>query len=353
VALAGLIHKCGWRGTTSTMLSFGENDACVGEMVGRPNEGLACMFHMMNEARIAVGMGAVMLGYRGYLASLRYARERLQGRAPDNKDPLSPPLPLVAHADVRRMLLAQKAYVEGAYSLCLYAARLVDEQRTSESDGERAECNLLLELLTPVVKSWPSQWCLEANSLAIQILGGYGYTREFPVEQFWRDNRLNMIHEGTHGIQALDLLGRKVVMKDGAALAAMQRVVTAAIDEALVHTVLEHMAKSLQVSWQDVMDSVQVLRPRLKSDGEAVLANAHLFLEAFGHTVLAWTWLRQATVAQRALDGGVDAVNEAFYRGKLQAAQWFFRWELPKVATQLALLRTLDDSHRAMRDEWF
>jgi butyryl-CoA dehydrogenase len=353
VALAGLIHKCGWRGTTSTMLSFGENDACVGEMVGRPNEGLACMFHMMNEARIAVGMGAVMLGYRGYLASLRYARERLQGRALDNKDPLSPPLPLVAHADVRRMLLAQKAYVEGAYSLCLYAARLVDEQRTSESDGESAECNLLLELLTPVVKSWPSQWCLEANSLAIQILGGYGYTREFPVEQFWRDNRLNMIHEGTHGIQALDLLGRKVVMKDGAALAAMQRVVTAAIDEALVHTVLEHMAKSLQVSWQDVMDSVQVLRPRLKSEGEAVLANAHLFLEAFGHTVLAWTWLRQATVAQRALDGGVDAANEAFYRGKLQATQWFFRWELPKVATQLALLRTLDDSHRAMRDEWF
>ena len=353
VALAGLIHKCGWRGTTSTMLSFGENDACVGEIVGRPNEGLACMFHMMNEARIGVGMGAVMLGYRGYLASLKYARERLQGRAPDNKDPLSPALPLVAHADVRRMLLAQKAYVEGAYSLALYAARLVDEQRTVATDAERVDRSLLLELLTPVVKSWPSQWCLEANSLAIQILGGYGYTREFPVEQYWRDNRLNMIHEGTHGIQALDLLGRKVVMKDGAALIAMDQVVTASIDEAMTHVALAPMAQALQRSWRDVMDSVQTLRPRLQSEAEAVLANAHLFLEAFGHTVLAWTWLRQAFVAQRALDRRVDATDEAFYRGKLQAAQWFFRWELPKVTAQLALLRTMDDSHCAMRDEWF
>ena len=353
VALAGLIHKCGWRGTTSTMLSFGENDACVGEIVGRPNEGLACMFHMMNEARIGVGMGAVMLGYRGYLASLKYARERLQGRAPDNKDPLSPALPLVAHADVRRMLLAQKAYVEGAYSLALYAARLVDEQRTVATDAERVDRSLLLELLTPVVKSWPSQWCLEANSLAIQILGGYGYTREFPVEQYWRDNRLNMIHEGTHGIQALDLLGRKVVMKDGAALIAMDQVVTASIDEAMTHVALAPMAQALQRSWRDVMDSVQTLRPRLQSEAEAVLANAHLFLEAFGHTVLAWTWLRQAFVAQRALDRRLDATDEAFYRGKLQAAQWFFRWELPKVTAQLALLRTMDDSHCAMRDEWF
>ncbi len=353
VALAGLIHKCGWRGTTSTMLSFGENDACVGEMVGRPNEGLACMFHMMNEARIGVGMGAIMLGYRGYLASLKYARERLQGRAPENKDPLSPPLPLVAHSDVRRMLLAQKAYVEGAYSLALYAARLVDEQRTSLSDEERNERSLLLELLTPVVKSWPSQWCLEANSLAIQILGGYGYTREFPVEQYWRDNRLNMIHEGTHGIQALDLLGRKVVMNDGAALAAMGRVVQATMAQAQGSVTLTPMAQALQHAWHDVMDSVQALRPRLHSEREAVLANAHLFLEAFGHTVLAWSWLRQALVAQRALEKGVDVTDEAFYRGKLQAAQWFFRWELPKVTAQLALLRTMDDSHRAMRDAWF
>ncbi|MBL8386950.1 MAG: acyl-CoA dehydrogenase [Hydrogenophaga sp.] len=354
VALAGLIHKCGWRGTTSTMLSFGENDACVGELVGRPHEGLACMFHMMNEARIGVGMGAIMLGYRGYLASLQYARERLQGRAPGNKDPLSPPLPLVAHADVRRMLLAQKAYVEGAYGLALYAARLVDEQRTETDPQRLKEVALLLELLTPVVKSWPSQWCLEANSLAIQILGGYGYTREFPVEQYWRDNRLNMIHEGTHGIQALDLLGRKVVMQDGAALAAMNRVVRETLNDAAGLPALTEPTQALQTAWQDVLDTVAALRPVLRDDAEHVLANAHLFLEAFGHVVLAWAWLRQTTVAQRALDAGVvTPKDEAFYRGKLQAGQWFFRWELPKVAQQLALLRSLDDSHRAMHDRWF
>lgn len=354
VALAGLIHKCGWRGTTSAMLSFGENDACVGELVGQPHEGLACMFHMMNEARIGVGMGAIMLGYRGYLASLRYARERLQGRAPVNKDPLSPPLPLVAHADVRRMLLAQKVYVEGAYSLALYAARLVDESRVAPSHERRQEVALLLELLTPVVKSWPSQWCLESNSLAIQIMGGYGYTREFPVEQYWRDNRLNMIHEGTHGIQALDLLGRKVVMKDGAALNAFAQVVGVAIEQASALPVLSDQALQLKTAWRDVMDTVAELRPAMREDGEAVLANAHLFLEAFGHVVLAWVWLRQATVAQGAVEpASVSEADEAFYRGKLQACQWFFRWELPKVAQQLALLRSKDDSHRAMRDAWF
>ena len=228
--------------------------------------------------------------------------------------------------------------MEGAYSLALYAARLVDEQLTAVNAAECAERGLLLELLTPLVKSWPSQWCLEANSLAIQMLGGYGNTREFPVAQYWRDNCLNMIHEGTHSIQALDLLGRKVIMKDGAALAAMHRVVTVAIDAALGQADLVPMAKALQLSWQDVMDSLQGLRPWLQSEGEAALANARAFLEAFGHTMLAWTWLRHATVAQRALDGGVDAENEAFYRGNLQAAQWFFRWKLPKVTTQLALL---------------
>ena len=354
VALAGLIHKCGWRGTTSTMLSFGENDACVGELVGRPNEGLSCMFHMMNEARIGVGMGAIMLGYRGYLASLRYARERVQGRPPVNKDPLSPQLPLVAHADVRRMLLAQKVYVEGAYSLALYAARLVDESRVVPSPERRQEVALLLELLTPVVKSWPSQWCLEANSLAIQIMGGYGYTREFPVEQYWRDNRLNMIHEGTHGIQALDLLGRKVVMKEGAALNAFAQVVGEAIEQASAIPTLSDHALQLKTAWRDVMDTVAELRPAMCEDGEAVLANAHLFLEAFGHVVLAWVWLRQANVARSAVArADVSGADEAFYLGKLQACQWFFRWELPKVAPQLALLRSKDDSHHAMRDAWF
>jgi alkylation response protein AidB-like acyl-CoA dehydrogenase len=354
VALAGLIHKCGWRGTTSTMLSFGEQDACLGELVGRPHEGLACMFHMMNEARIGVGMGAIMLGYRGYLASLRYAQERLQGRRVGSKDPSHPQVALIEHPDVRRMLLAQKAYVEGAYGLAMFAARLVDEQRTGDTDTSREEAALLLELLTPVVKSWPSQWCLEANSLAIQILGGYGYTREFPVEQYWRDNRLNMIHEGTHGIQALDLLGRKAIMKNGAALALLAREIHSTVAGAMQSADLRAHAMQLEDAWGDIAATVERLKPTLTSDSEAVLANAHLFLEAFGHVVLAWSWLKQAVVADAALVTATgSAASESFYRGKLQACQWFFRWELPRIASQLTLLRSLDDTSRVMQADWF
>ncbi|MFM0152428.1 acyl-CoA dehydrogenase [Paraburkholderia sediminicola] len=353
VALAGLIHKMGWRGTTSTMLSFGERGECIGELVGEPHQGLAYMFHMMNEARIGVGLGAVMLGYRGYLASLDYARERPQGRRPDNKNPLDPQLPLIEHADVRRMLLAQKAYVEGAYALCLYAARLVDEQNTGENDTARAEAGLLLDLLTPVVKSWPSQWCLEANSLAIQIHGGYGYTREYPVEQFYRDNRLNMIHEGTHGIQALDLLGRKVVMKQGAALKQLEREIQRSVESARVHPALQAHADSLSKAWNELTGTVEALLPTLARESERALANANAFLEAFGHIVIAWTWLRQAIVASAALPDAKSAADSNFYRGKLHACQWFFRWELPRVSLMLATLRGLDDTTLSMAPQWF
>ena len=353
VALAGLIHKMGWRGTTSTMLSFGEHGECFGELVGEPHHGLAYMFHMMNEARIGVGLGAVMLGYRGYLASLDYARERPQGRHPSSKNPLDPQLPLIEHADVRRMLLAQKAYVEGAYALSLYAARLVDEQNTGESDSARAEAGLLLDLLTPIVKSWPSQWCLEANSLAIQIHGGYGYTREYPVEQFYRDNRLNMIHEGTHGIQAIDLLGRKVTMKQGAALKLLARELQRTIDAAREHAPLQAHADALGAAWRDLNGTLEALLPTLASDTERALANANAFLEAFGHIVLAWTWLRQALVANAALPRANGAADQDFYRGKLHACQWFFRCELPRVASMLTPLRTLDDTTLAMAPQWF
>ncbi|MEO8835577.1 MAG: acyl-CoA dehydrogenase family protein, partial [Caldimonas sp.] len=235
VALAGLNHKLGYRGIPNTLLNFGEGSfavratagggldgrgaGAIGYLVGAAGQGLRCMFHMMNEARIGVGLGATMLGYAGYEASLEYAKTRPQGRpvGVGGKDSSRPPVRIIEHADVKRMLLAQKSYCEGALALEFYCARLVDELHTGD-EAARARSHLLLEVLTPIAKSWPSEWCLEANSLAIQVLGGYGYTRDFPVEQYWRDNRLNMIHEGTHGIQALDLLGRKVVMNGGAGL---------------------------------------------------------------------------------------------------------------------------------------
>ena len=370
VALAGLNHKLGWRGTTNTLLNFGEGkypvdgkSGAVGYLVGAPGKGLHCMFHMMNEARIGVGTAATMLGMAGYHASLEYAKSRPQGRLVKKpeagagsqvvKDSASPQVRIIEHADVRRMLLAQKAYVEGAYALCLYAARLVDEQNTGEGDTARAEAGLLLDLLTPVVKSWPSQWCLEANSLAIQIHGGYGYTREYPVEQFYRDNRLNMIHEGTHGIQAIDLLGRKVVMKQGAALKLLGREIQRSVESARAHPALQAYADSLSQAWSELTGTVEALLPTLAGESERALANANAFLEAFGHVVIAWTWLRQAIVASGALPDAKSEADRDFYRGKLHACQWFFHWELPRVSLMLATLRSLDDTTLSMAPQWF
>src|SRR5450830_423900 len=307
VSLAGLNHKMGNRGTTNCLLNFGEGKfkpggsaGAVGNLVGEPNRGLANMFHMMNEARIGVGMGAVLLGYTGYLHSLDYARSRPQGRHPAAKDPASPQVPIIEHADVRRMLLAQKSYVEGGLALRLYCARLVDEQKTGESEAARKEAGLLLDILTPIAKSWPSQWCLGANSLAIQVHGGYGYTRDYKVEQFYRDNRLNPIHEGTHGIQAMDLLGRKVGMERGRAfellLARMGE--TAAEAQASESKLLHQFGEALNAAMaQAGITTRQLLSGR---DPNLMLANASVYLEMLGHVVIAWVWLRQAALAQRA-----------------------------------------------------
>ncbi|MBI1397270.1 MAG: acyl-CoA dehydrogenase [Betaproteobacteria bacterium] len=355
VWLAGLNHKMGYRGTTNCVLNFGENEGAVGYLVGEPNKGLACMFHMMNEARVGVGLGAVMLGYSGYLHALAYARERKQGRPPLDKDPSRPPVRLVEHPDVRRMLLAQKAYVEGGLALCLYCARLVDEERTADTERARRGAHLLLEVLTPIVKAWPSQWCLVANDLAIQVHGGYGYTRDYMVEQLYRDNRLNPIHEGTNGIQALDLLGRKVGMDDGMAIQrlAMEVDLTARAAKACDSTELRRYGEMLTDAFANVMEVVRnTLCASDKGHSELALANAHVFLEMTGHVVVAWLWLKQALIAV----GKVADANEsdkAFYQGKLQACSYFYRWELPKTGHWYQLLNDMDPTCLEMQDEWF
>ncbi|HYD95766.1 MAG TPA: acyl-CoA dehydrogenase [Noviherbaspirillum sp.] len=353
VVLAGLNHKMGYRGTTNCLLNFGEGKykpggkaGAVGYLVGEKHKGLANMFHMMNEARIGVGLGAVMLGYTGYLHALDYARERPQGRHPMNKDAAQPQIPIIGHTDVKRMLLAQKAYVEGGLALNLYCARLVDEERTAETEEARRNATLLLDILTPIAKSWPSQWCLEANNLAIQVHGGYGYTREYNVEQFYRDNRLNPIHEGTHGIQGLDLLGRKVTMQGGAAFKLLGAEVQKTIARAMEVPQLAGYAKALGFVLQRIATVTQALYAA--GDLNKTLANASVYLEAFGHAVVAWVWLEQALVAT-----GKDGHDADFYRGKLQACAYFFNWELPKVQPQLDLLESIDTTTLDMQDAWF
>ena len=354
VALAGLNHKMGFRGTTNCVLNFGEGEGAWGELIGQPNRGLACMFHMMNEARIGVGLGAAVLGYTGYLHALAYARERPQGRHPGAKDPAQAQIPIIEHADVRRMLLAQKAAAEGALALCLICARLVDEQHNPADDAS-ADARLLLEVLTPIAKAWPSEFCLEANSLAIQVHGGYGYTREFPVEQFYRDNRLNPIHEGTNGIQGIDLLGRKVGMLDGAAIQMLAREIHATIRQATAcnSDELQSCGKELLESLDRVMEVTRDLLCVIERDeSELALANSSAYLNLVGHTVIAWVWLRQGLVAVKHL--GPDTPDDRdFYQGKLQACAYFFRWELPKTKHWFDLLHNLDATTLEMQDAWF
>jgi hypothetical protein len=291
-----------------------------------------------------VGGGAAALGYTGYLKSLEYARTRPQGRPVGHKDPESPPVPISEHADVKRMLLAQKSYVEGAMALILYCSRLVDEEKTAETEAEAARLHLLLEVLTPIAKSWPSQWCLEANSLAIQIHGGYGYTRDYDVEQHYRDNRLNLIHEGTQGIQALDLLGRKVVMEGGAGLSLLGETIGTTVGKAASSgDEPAALASQLQTAWDEVVSTTAVLWKA--SDPVVTLANATVYLEAAGHVIMSWMWLEQFLAAE-------GRVGD-FYEGKRQATRYFFRYELPRTVPQLALLRALDTTTLDMEDGWF
>ena len=339
VALVGLNHKMGQRATTNTLLNFGDGSwqpdavpGAVGYLVGEEHKGLFYMFHMMNEARIGVGFLATALGYAGYLTSVEYAKVRTQGRPVDDKNPSSKPVPIIEHADVKRMLLAQKSYVEGSMALGLYCAKIVDEMATITGD-EHDRLLLLLDVLTPIAKSWPSQWCLTANDLAIQVHGGYGYTREFDVEQYYRDNRLNPIHEGAHGIHALDLLGRKVIMKGGAGLALLAETIGATIDRAAaaggpaaVHgsalkAALARLVETTAAVWAD-------------RDPQLALANATAYLEAAGHLVIAWMWLEQILA--------VGDKTGDFYDGKRAAAQYFFTYELPKTGPMFDLLVALD-----------
>lgn len=348
IELAGLNHKMGHRGTTNCLLNFGESGETIGFLVGEQHRGLAYMFHMMNEARIGVGHGATMSGLAGFLYSLDYARERRQGRRPQDKDPSTPQIPIIEHADVKRMLMAQKAAVEGALALCSFCALLVDQEKASADPAEKAGFALLLDLLTPVAKSWPSEHCLEANKWAIQVLGGYGYTRDYPVERFYRDNRLNHIHEGAYGVQALDLLGRKVRMGDGAALKLLLARLDETIGKAEAVEDLKAEAAALKTAAEALQNTTAVVLAC--ADLNVGLANATLYLDAFGQVVVAWLWLEQALTATRAIE---EASDHAFYAGKLAACRYFFRYDLPGAHVQFALVRALDETCLELGPEQF
>ncbi|WP_350146664.1 acyl-CoA dehydrogenase [Haliea sp.] len=358
VALAGLLHKMGFRNATSTVLNFGEKDGAVGYLLGDLNKGLVHMFQMMNDARIAVGLFATALGYQGYNYSLLYARQRKQGRTvrPVKQQDRGAQVEIIEHADVRRMLLTQKAYAEASLAMTFYASVLFEDSRSANSVTDRETAGALLDLVTPVIKSWPSKYCLAANDLAIQVLGGAGYTRDHLVEQYYRDNRLNPIHEGTEGIQAIDLLGRKVGSDDGAVFRRLIVVIEAnlelgAQDE---HATVAEVTAELRHGVTALSRVTETLLPEIRRDRTAALANAAVYLDLFGRVFAAWMWLKQALAAAECLRTASIAPAEAdFYQGKLQAARFFARWELPKYQHEAQILLQGYDEPLKMPAEWF
>ncbi|HQQ87247.1 MAG TPA: acyl-CoA dehydrogenase [Smithellaceae bacterium] len=354
VNCAGIYHKLGYKGSPITQLAFGENDNCRGWLVGEVNKGLGYMFQMMNGARIDVGLGAACISSAAYYASLEYAKERPQGRKLSAKDPLSPQVSIIEHPDIHRMLLFQKAIIEGSLSLLMQCSFYHDMEKVTETE-EHENYNLLLELLTPVAKTYPSEMGIFSCSQAIQILGGYGYCDEFPVEQFYRDVRIHTIHEGTTGIQGMDLLGRKMMMKKGKAGQLYLTEVRKTIKDAQEDVGLKSYSEALEKALQKLEKiTAHLFGIASKGDPEMFLADATLYLELFGIIAIAWQWLKQAVIAKKMLnDGKLTEADNNFYNGKIYTCRYFFGYELPKIEGLAMRLSNGDDLTVNIKNEYF
>ena len=352
VLTAGVYHKMGYKGAPIAHLMVGSNDDCLGYLLGEPHKGLSYMFQMMNEARIGVGMNATAIGTAAYYASLAYAKERPQGRKISEKDPNKPQISIINHADVKRMLLFQKSVVEGSLALLLYCSKLSDLIHVEEGEAkERA--NLLLDLLTPIAKSYPSEMCCLSTSAAVQILGGAGYTTDFPVEQYYREARIHPIHEGTTGIHGLDLLGRKITIQNGKATQIFFEEVSKTLVDASQISDLQPFSEKLQKSLGRAQQATGYLLGLAgKGEVEKYLADATLYLEMFGIITIAWQWLRQSIVAKQKL-GTAHEADQDFYQGKLMTMRYFYEYELVKVESLVKRLQSEDSVTIEMRSEWF
>lgn len=334
VTSTGIYHKLGQRGVPAMHLTMGDRDDCRGWLVGEPHKGLAYMFQMMNEARIGVGMTGVAIASAAYCASLQYAKERPQSRRLNEKGALdTPQIPIIQHPDVKRMLLLQKAVVEGSLSLLMEAARCADIAHASEDPEEKEKYHLMLELLTPIAKTYPTEMGMIAVSNGLQVLGGYGFTEDFPLEQLYRDIRITPIYEGTTGIQAQDLLGRKMTMKGGKPAQLLFGEVAKTIAEAETHEDLKAYAKLLKGELVRLQEVTMSLMPyAMQGDIERFLMDATLYMEMFGIITVAWQWLKQGIVAKNALlIKNPEGDELAFYESKIHTMKFFFHYEVPKT----------------------
>jgi alkylation response protein AidB-like acyl-CoA dehydrogenase len=333
VFTAGDFQKMGQRGYATTHLVFGENENCLGYLVGEPHRGLTYMFQMMNEARIGVGQTAASVGMAAYYASLQYANERPQGRLVTNRVPNAAPTLIINHADIQRMLLLQKAICEGAMSLAMECNRLADIANHHEIGETKTNTHLLLEILTPIIKTYASEQGNRSTSMGVQILGGYGYTTDFILQQYYRDLRIMSLYEGTTGIQSLDLLGRKMTMENGKAYQLLAAEMQATAKAAAKIDALKPYAKSLK---KEITRLEKVLKHLIgfatTGKTDLFLADATIFMEMAGTIVVGWQWLKQALVAQTHLASGEGSQTKAFYESKIHTMRFFFKYEMSHSA---------------------
>jgi len=343
LACSGVYHKLGYRGCPTTQLSMGDKNDCRGYLVGDVNNGLKYMFQMMNGTRIGVGLGAVAKSTAAYYEALDYAKTRCQGRKVTEKDPLKPQVPVIQHADIKRMLMFQKAVNEGSLSLLLQCAKYLDMSRAMTEEADREKYLLLTEILTPIVKTYPSEMGVHAISQGLQIFGGSGYCDDYPLEQYYRDIRIDPIHEGTTGIQGMDLLGRKVAMKDGKAMLLLMEEITQTISAARELPDLANQASRLSEALETLQKvSAALFQVAGEKGPEIFLSDATLYLEMFGIIAIAWQWLLQGVKAQKALLDGAAGSDLNFYQGKLLTLRFFFEYELPKIAGLVTRLLSKD-----------
>lgn len=350
VTSAGVYHKMGYKGAPITHLFFGENDNCVGYLVGEENKGLSYMFQMMNEARISVGLHATSIATASYYAALKYAKERNQGRKIENKDISVPPVPIIQHADVKRMLLFQKAFTEGALALELQCSLYHDMSVVCEGE-EKEKNHLLLEFLTPIAKSYPSETSILSTSTAIQCYGGYGFTKDFPAEQYFRETRIHTIHEGTTAIHGLDLLGRKVMYKNGKATLFLIQEVMKEITVAKQNENTQEYAAQLEKKINQLQELSMHLMGVAQTEGvEAYLSDATLYLELVGTLVMCWQWLKIGNVVNKKLP---QEPNSTLLLGKLKCLEYYFEYELPKTEGLFIRLKSKKRTTIQMTEELF
>lgn len=342
VITAGDFQKLGQRGYCTTHLAFGDEGDCHGWLVGEENKGLKNMFLMMNGARIAVGVSGASIATAAYHHALQYAKERPQGRriqSGGNKDVNKDQVLIIKHPDVRRMLLLQKAVAEGSVSLIMQASLYRDLADVTEGE-EKEKYDQLLEILTPIVKTYPAEMGREAVSNGLQVLGGYGFTNDFLLQQYYRDIRIMSLYEGTTGIQSLDLLGRKVVMNNGQAIRILMKEIMTDIARAKSHEALSSYADELGSSLAVVQKSLEYLLAfAMKGENERFLADATIFMQLMSNVIIAWQWLKQATTASDMMSAEDGLYTEDYYRSKIHTMKYFFKYELPKIHACAEILK--------------